>query len=197
MIIAVTGGIGSGKSRVSRLWSKSFHLPLLDVDQICRQLLQKKEPGWQALQKHFGDRFFSKQHQLDRKAFRRILFHDSCVRKEVNAILHPLAKARMLALCSQTRSDSILIEIPLLFEAGWNKNVDRIVLVYADTATRLSRVMHRDGVSEHEGLLTISSQDVLEEKAMKSDHVIENSGPWWNTALQVYHLGSLYSAIVG
>jgi len=192
MIIGITGGIGSGKSRVANSWASFFDHPLLDLDILCRQLLDKEQPGWLALHKRFGVRFFDQSGCLDRAAFRATIFDDDSLRDEVNLLLHPLARSCMRKRCRRLEGRTVLIEIPLLFEAGWQQDVDRIVVVYADTATRSNRIMARDGVSEQECLRALGAQDSLEEKAMAADHVLDNSGQWVETWLQIMHLGQLY-----
>ncbi len=192
MIVGITGGIGSGKSRVAGFWASFFDHPLLDLDILCRQLLDKEQPGWLALHKRFGHRFLDRNGCLDRGAFRSAIFADDSLRNEVNLLLHPLARSCMRKQCRQFENGTVLLEIPLLFEAGWQSDVDRIVVVYADTLTRSNRIMARDGVSAQECRCALDAQDSLEEKAMAADHVLDNSGPWVETWLQIMHLGRLY-----
>lgn len=192
MIIGITGGIGSGKSRVARFWSSFFELPLLDLDAICRQLMEKEQPGWLALQKLFGNRFFAGAGNLDRVALRTAIFKNDSLRDEVNLVLHPLARSSMRSQIRQCNCDVILVEIPLLFEAGWQQDVDRIVVVYADRSIRASRIMARDGVNEQECFSAIAAQGSVTEKAMAADYVLDNSGAWVETCLQILHLGSVF-----
>ncbi len=192
MIIGITGGIGAGKSRVANFWASFFDHPLLDLDVLCRQLLDQEQPGWLALHKRFGCRFFDQGGNLDRVAFRTAIFNDDSLRNEVNLLLHPLARSCMHGRCRQLAESTILIEIPLLFEAQWQQDVDRIVVVYADSVTRSRRITARDCVSEQECARALEAQDSLDEKAMAADHVLDNSGPWVETWLQIMHLGKLY-----
>ncbi len=193
MIIGITGGIGAGKSRVANFWASFFEHPLVDLDMLCRQLLDQEQPGWQVLYKRFGSRFFDQSGNLDRTAFRTAIFEDESLRDEVNLLLHPLARSCMRDRCRQLTEPTILIEIPLLFEAQWQQDVDRIVVVYADALTRSCRIMARDGVSARECACAFDAQDSLKEKAMAADHVLDNSGPWVETWLQIMHLGKLYA----
>ena len=188
MIIGITGGIGSGKSRVANFWATFFELPLIDLDILCRQLLQKEHAGWLALQKRFGQRFFAQDGGLDKAVFRSAIFADNALRNEVNLLLHPLARSCMRDQCRQLRRSIILIEIPLLFEAGWQHDVDRIVVIYADRSIRSDRIMVRDGVSVEECFRALSAQDSLKDKAMAADHVLDNSGPWVETCLQMWEM---------
>ena len=194
-VIGITGGMGSGKSRVSRCWAKKFHLPLVDLDQVCRQLLEPGQSGWKALRSLLGVSFFSGQ-VLDRKRLRQALFDDSDLRHQVDATLHPLARQAMIGCCRDLSRDHgmILVEVPLLCEAGWQADFDRIVVVWAGLQTRCARVMRRDSVDRREALRAIESQMDLFEKVLEADHAIDNGGPWVLTYLQVIHLGKLLSA---
>jgi dephospho-CoA kinase len=192
MIIGITGGIGSGKSRVARYWSRVFALYLIDVDRLCRQLMNRGQPGWLALKKHCGSRFFKADGHLDRSAFRQALFCEEMLRTEVDNLLHPLAKTWMQKEFQQHAGAVLLVEIPLLFEAGWQREVDKIVVVFADQKTMCRRLMDRDGLAREEAHQAIRIQWFLEKKVMAADNVVDNSGFWGDTCLQILHLGRLY-----
>ncbi|HEB51153.1 MAG TPA: dephospho-CoA kinase [Desulfobulbus sp.] len=192
MVIGISGGIGSGKSRVCRFWSARFSLPLIDLDAICRSLLRPGGEGWRALQAGFGNRFFSENGSLDRAALRRAIFADHGLRRQLDRLLHPLARRAMQdALAAQASETPVLVEIPLLIEAGWRSDVDRVVVVYAGLCERCRRIVKRDHVDCSEALRAIRSQMSLADKALVADHVIDNSGAWADTCLQVIHLGRL------
>jgi dephospho-CoA kinase len=190
-VIGITGGIASGKSRVCSFLSEEYQLPLLNLDIICRDLLQPQEAGWQALRDLLPDAYFSQNGELDRQYFRQQLFTDSALRSQVDTVLHPLARREMeqqIASLIAALRGPILVEIPLLFEAGWQESVDLIIVVYADINLRLQRIMQRDQVSEEQAKKAIAAQQCLREKAASADHVIDNSGPWEQTSLQVQQL---------
>jgi len=192
MIIGITGGIGSGKSSVAHYWSRVFHLALIDVDLLCRRLMEREQPGWLALKKHCGSRFFIADGSLNRPAFRQALFCEETLRFEVDSLLHPLAKSWMRKELKQHAGAVLLVEIPLLFEAGWQREVDRIIIVFSDQETMCRRLMDRDGLAREEALQAMRSQWFLEKKIMAADNVIDNSGFWGDTCLQILHLGRLY-----
>ncbi len=195
MLIGITGGICSGKSRVAAYWSRTFQIPCIDLDSICREILCKGQPGWLALEKRYGNRFFKEDGQLDRKGFRATLFNDQTLRREVDSLLHPLAGSRMRTQYLPLKQQVVLVEVPLLFEAGWQDEVDRIVVVYATRQTRHARIIMRDQVSSGEAEQTLSIQWPLRQKIMAADHVVDNSGSWINTCLQIINLGRLYSPL--
>jgi dephospho-CoA kinase len=194
-VIGITGGIGSGKSRVCAFLAEEYKFPLLNLDIICRDLLQPQEAGWQALQDLLPDAYFTRNKELDRQLFRRQLFTDSALRSQVDTVLHPLARremeqqiASLIAGPDTGRNGPILVEIPLLFEAGWQESVDQILVVYADTAVRVQRIMQRDRVNEEQAKKAVAAQQCLREKAASADYVIDNSGPWEQTCSQVQEL---------
>ncbi len=198
-IIGITGGIGSGKSKVCAFLAEEYNLSLLSLDIICRDLLQPQEAGWQALRALLPDAYFTQKGELDRQLFRQQLFIDSALRSQVDTVLHPLARQAMEQQIASliTGLDAgpdvngpgpILVEIPLLFEAGWQESVDMILVVYADTTVRVQRIMQRDRVNEEQAKKAVAAQQCLREKAAAADHVIDNSGPWEQTCLQVQEL---------
>lgn len=190
MILGVTGGIGSGKSSVSRLLAAYCPAPLIDVDQCCRNLLEKGQPGWQALHVAFGARYELPDGSVDRPKFRAALFADPALRREVDALLHPVALNRMREELAKLGGVSLaLVEVPLLYEAGWQKHMDAVLVVFARRAVQCRRVMRRDGVSGKQARQALAAQMDLREKARLADYVIENNGAWAETRRAVVRLG--------
>lgn len=183
-LIGITGGIGSGKTRVCQYLVELCQLPLVSLDVICRDLLAIGAPGSKALLKELGTGFFSASGELDRSSFRAAIFSDSQLRQRVDRILHPLARREMLRKVAN-HGRVVLVEIPLLFEAGWQNEVDCIVVVSAASEVCCQRVVLRDSVSKDQVLLTISAQQSLEDKVRQADVVIDNSGNWTDTCRQV------------
>lgn len=192
-VLGITGGIGSGKSCVSRLLASYCLTPLVDIDQCCRHLLETGQPGWRALREVFGETYLHSDGAIDRAALRRALFEDSAIRRQVDAALHPLARDAMRVQIETYRAPLVLIEIPLLFEAGWHRDVDAVLVVYARKAVRCQRIMRRDGVSRREASNAIAAQMDLREKADQADFLIENSKAWTVTRSDVISLGNLLS----
>ncbi len=185
--IGITGGIGSGKSKVCRQLARICNLPEINLDMICRQLLQKDEPGWQALTTVVDASLFLPDGELDRKGFRQALFSDNELRARVDAVIHPLARSATAALIAASDS-MVLVEIPLLYEVGWHDDVDLVVVVYALPEVCRQRIMERDCVSAKEAGLAMDAQYSLEKKKENGDVVIDNSGAWQNTCTQIQDL---------
>ena len=190
MIVGVTGGIGAGKSFVAGLLGRLLKYDVIDADSICRNLMQQEMPGWLRIKEHWGDYFFDQHGNVDRPALRNALFADPLVRQAVERLLHPLVRQEILSRVTEKRScfAGMVVEVPLLFEVGWQLDFDWIVVVYAESDCCVQRVVRRDLVSLDAGMAAVRAQIPLEEKAMRADSVIENSGPLALTILQVFHL---------
>ncbi|KAF0187875.1 MAG: dephospho-CoA [Desulfobulbaceae bacterium] len=195
MIVGVTGGMGSGKSIVSRLLGKLLEKEVLDADLLCRHLLEPNMPGWQGVKDKWGARFINFAGHIDRVALRKALFTDSEVRYNLEQLLHPLVRKEILRLVMKVKKQRLgmVVEVPLLFEVGWQDDFDLVVAVYSGQKSCLERIVKRDQVTLEEGKAAISVQMSLEEKALLADCVIDNSGPLAWTVFQVHHLARLFS----
>lgn len=189
-LLGVTGGIGSGKSCVSRLLASYCLAPLVDVDQCCRRLLEIDQPGWLALRAAFGDVFLQANGAIDRVALRERLFSEPHFRRQVDSLLHPLAREAMRRAAASCLESLVLIEIPLLYEAGWQSEVDAVLVVYARRGAQCCRIMRRDGVSRRKAAQAIAAQMNLGDKAEKADYVIDNSDSWACVRQRVVGLGN-------
>ncbi|MGD9950367.1 MAG: dephospho-CoA kinase [Desulfobulbus sp.] len=188
-LLGITGGIGSGKSCVSRLLASYCLVPLIDVDQCCRSLLDVGEPGWVVLTENFGQRFLLSDQSVDRVALRNQLFSDSSFRYRIDSLLHPLAQEAMRQKVVKTGQALVFVEIPLLYEAGWQDNVDAVLVVYARRGRQCCRIMRRDRVSRKKAAQAIAAQMDLALKAKLADYCIDNSGAWSETRVKVIDLG--------
>lgn len=190
--IGLTGGIGSGKSSVAAFWS-TLGWPVLDADQIARQLVAVGAAGWQALAEAFGARYFAADGTVNRPLLRQAIFKDAQLRQTLNALLHPLVRGELLRLLGPSGAGRPrqLVEVALLYESGWQSDFGTVVVVYADPATCLGRVMARDGASREEAAAALAAQLPLEAKAGWADHVIDNSGEWQETCRQLLELDGI------
>lgn len=193
--IAVTGGIASGKSLVCRCLADLLAAPLLDVDALCRSLLMRGAPGWLALQAGWGERFFLQDGQVNRSLLRERLFGDASFRQQLDAALHPLARTALGQALDELLDPSprVLIEVPLLYEAGWEQDFLSVVVVYADRESQIRRLVSRDSLGRSDALAAISSQFSLEKKALLADHVVDNTGFFLDTWLQIHRLAVFFA----
>ena len=190
MIIAVTGGIATGKSTVSRLLGRCLGADVLDADLLCRDLLIKGNPGWRSVQQVWGERFMDPQGEIDRILLRNTIFADGKVRRELEQILHPLVRVEVNTAGHRKRQagEDLLVEVPLLFEVGWQDDFDWTVTIFASANRCVQRIVARDKVTEEDAGRILAAQMPSICKALLADSVIDNSGFFLNTCLQVYHL---------
>jgi dephospho-CoA kinase len=195
--IGLTGGIASGKSRVAGMLAGMLHCVHIDADEVCRQLLEPHAEGWSKFSREFGLRYIAPNGHINRPLLRKDLFADEDFRQKVNNVIHPLVKRTIIAQMDQIlesdNNSQVLVEVPLLYEVQWEKLFDTVVVVYADYETCLNRLMERDGVERSEAVREMESQLSLSEKAMRGDHVVDNSGTLQETSIQVEHLAGLLS----
>ncbi|GBF11793.1 dephospho-CoA kinase [Tepidibacillus sp. HK-1] len=186
MLIGLTGGIGSGKSTVSNLFAK-YGIPVIDVDQIAREIVKPGEEAWQMIIDHFGSEILLPDQTIDRKKLGKIIFNDSQKREILNEITHPIIFASLVKRAKelQTKYDHVIVDIPLLFESKRERLFDLIVVVYVDPKIQLSRLMERDRITKEEALSKIRAQLDLNLKKEMADIVIDNSLGISNTELQV------------
>ncbi|MDH3347766.1 MAG: dephospho-CoA kinase [Desulfobulbaceae bacterium] len=190
-MIGITGGIGSGKTVVGRLLAAQLCCPFISVDELCRDLMSTKGEGLRFLKAQFGGRFFCADGSLNRSKLRDAIFSNSVIRKQLDAFIHPLAKCLMRKECAKYSSSMIVVEVPLLFEAGWQEEFCCIVAVYASERVCLQRISLRDQVSVENALRAINVQGSLGDKVLLSRYVIDNNGFFVDTLLQVKHLAKL------
>jgi dephospho-CoA kinase len=174
--IGLTGGIASGKSTVAGRF-KELGIPVIDADQSSRWVVAQGQPGLEAVVARFGEGLLTADGELDRRALRQLIFADPLKRKDLEAILHPLIRADMERRVMQAAGPYLILEIPLLLEAGGARDgVDRILVVDADEAMQLERLMARDGESLEGARAILAAQTNRAARLKAADDVLMNSG---------------------
>jgi dephospho-CoA kinase len=175
--IGLTGGIGSGKSEVARRFA-ALGIPVIDTDLLAREVLAPGQPLLQEILDTFGRDLRLKDGSLDRGALRTRVFEEPGLRKRLEAMTHPrIALAmedRVAALATQT--PYVVLVIPLLFEAGWQEQVDRVLVVDCPETMQVERIARRDGISVELAWSMVRSQASREQRKRGADDVIDN-GP--------------------
>lgn len=188
--IAITGGAGSGKSTVARMF-RELGAPVLDADAAARDAVAVGRPAWQELRRLFGEEYFNPDGELNRGKVAQLVFADPEARQRLNAIVHPRVAEELHARLQELEEQGavlVLVEVPLLFEAGLAGAYDRVIAVYVDPEDQTRRLRDRDsrGAEEIAGLL--SAQWPLAEKAARADYVVDNRGPLSKTREQVQEI---------
>ncbi len=189
-VIGVTGFIGSGKSMVSRFLALQLACSCLDADKIARDLMEPGMEGWASIKK-YNPKYIMADGRLDRLLLRNDIFSKPVVREAVDCLIHPIVRDKLVDALAADRGTRVVVEVPLLFESGWNDIFDRIILVYAEKDVCLQRVVARDRVAAEQAEQSYQSQMGAAEKIKRADHVIDNSGSLWNTQLQLLHLAGI------
>ena len=189
--IALTGGIATGKTTVANRF-RELGAIILDADQFARKAVDPSTLSYTALREFIGDQCFNRDGTLRRAQLRRRIIREPALRERVNAILHPFIMAAMqeeLERQKKLHSGPVFIyDIPLLFEAGSDKNFDIVILVYCTPEIQLQRLINRDKISPAEAERTLSMQFPIDSKRDHSDYIIENSGELECTLRQVDEL---------
>ena len=190
MIVAVTGTIGSGKSVVANHLASLLRAEHSDADELCRELMKKERAGWQQVVARWGDWFLDADRSIDRVKLREAVFNDTDVRKDLEAILHPLVYSYITAMKEECRKNdtTLVVEIPLLFETGRQHDFEYVVTVYARPECCIERVMVRDSVSREQANKALGVQMDIDIKVKGSHYVIDNSSSHAETLTQVEDL---------
>jgi dephospho-CoA kinase len=188
IVIGLTGGIASGKSTVSRML-KSLGAKIIDADQLARDLVRPGRPAWRDIVHHFGRGILLENGEINRKELGRVVFSDPEARRLLNRLTHPRVKSRTKAILRKlARVDPqavVVIDAPLLLEAGMDDLVDEIWVVSASPDTQIRRLMARDQLTREEAVQRLEAQMPLAEKIKRAHRVIDNEGAEEDTWRQV------------
>ncbi len=175
--IGITGGIGSGKSYVSRLLTEHYGIPVYNTDSEAKRLMLSDEGIRRRLTALLGKEVYKSDGTLNKPLLANYLFADSCHAGQINAIVHPQVKADFLKWADrQTGCEIVALESAILFESGFDNIVDKVVMVYAPVELRIRRVMLRDSTTEEKIRQRIVAQMDDKAKQDRSDFIIFNDG---------------------
>ena len=178
-IIGLTGGIACGKSTVSKML-KDCGARIVDADAIAHELSQPNQPIFHAYVELFGPEIVTPEGTLDRAEIARRVFSDTALRDKMNARVHPIIRAVVedcLDAAHMAGIPAVVLDVPLLFEAGWDALTTDTWVVSLPPSEQLARLLARDHtMDEAEARARIDAQMPLAEKCMRADVVIDNSG---------------------
>lgn len=177
LTIGLTGGIGTGKSEVSRILGK-LGANVIDADQVGHEAYRPDTPIWQEIVTTFGEGILQDNGEVDRKKLGAIVFHDSQSMIILNAIMHPKMADIIRPTIEQFReqgSEAVVLEAALLFEAGWDALVDEVWVTYAPGEVVIGRLQLRNNLLEDEIQRRMSSQSSFEETVSRAQVVVNNS----------------------
>lgn len=192
-IVGLTGGIGCGKSEVTRLFSE-LGVPVVDVDVISHQLTAKGQATLQAIANQFGTDVLNKDDSLNREYLREIIFNDPEARHALEAIMHPAIYDQ--AMIELNRNKDIpyqILAVPLLFESTrYQKMINRSLVIDCDSATQIDRASKRDGAKKSQIEKIIAAQIPRETRNQLADDIITNNGSLDELKEKVIQLNDKY-----
>jgi dephospho-CoA kinase len=185
--IGLTGGIGSGKSTVSRLLAERGAV-VIDADAIAREVVEPGTPGLDAIVAAFGRAVLAADGSLDRPGLAAVVFADPEARRRLDGIVHPLVRVRAGELEAAAPPDAVVVhDVPLLAETGQGSSYDFVVVVEADPEERVARLVQR-GLTAEDARARIAAQATDEQRRAIADVVLDNSGTPDELAAQVDRL---------
>ena len=196
MIIGLTGSIASGKSTVSKMLKKKG-FPIVDADEIARLVVELGSPVLLEISRIFGQDILQQDGSLDREKLGQRIFGNADERQLLNSIIHPAIRKEMLRQKEQwisAGSNTVILDIPLLFESKLQSFVDKIIVVSVTPEIQKQRLMERNVLSEVEADARIRSQLPMEEKERYADAVLRNNGTVKQTEEQLDWILSEWNA---
>ena len=179
IVVGLTGGIASGKSTVAQMF-KRFGAVVIDADGLARDVVRPGKPAWREIVRVFGDEVLNRNGSINRHALGQIVFHDRRKLRRLEQIIHPRVareQQRRASRIARRSPDAVIVyEVPLLFESGAHKRVDKTIVVTADRDTQVARLKQRNGMSKTEALRRIKAQMPLAEKVRRADVVLDGTG---------------------
>lgn len=194
--VGLTGGIASGKSTVAAMFA-SLGVPVIDTDEIARSLVLPGQPALQEIVAAFGPGFLDATGLLDRRRLRDHVFAGERERRRLEAILHPRIEAATVAACDRAGGPYQIVVVPLLIESGFDRHVDRVLVVDCPEDLQRSRLLARDG--EEPGRIEQLLAAQLDRKARlrRADDIIDNDDGPEQAREQVRALHGIYLKLAG
>ncbi len=191
LLLAVTGGIATGKSTVTRML-KELGAPVIDFDLIAREVVEPEKPAWQDIVAYFGQQVLLSDKQLDRKKISDIVFRDLEKRKKLEGFTHPRIQMEFIRQLNEIVEKNpqaiVQVDVPLLIELNMQYMFHKTLVVYTSGEKQIERLMEREGISREEAVTRLKAQLPIEEKVGYADFVIDNNGSLEETRKQVQDL---------
>jgi dephospho-CoA kinase len=191
ILVGLTGGVATGKSTVAKMF-KQCGAVVIDADELARDVVNPGKPAWREVVKTFAKLVLNPDRTLNRRALGAIVFGNRAKLRRLERIIHPRVaheQARLTRRAARKNPHGIVIyDVPLLFEAGVDKRVDKIIVVIADRETQIARLKKRNGLSRTEAIRRIRSQMPLARKRRRADYVLDGTTPRKLLVKQASHL---------
>jgi dephospho-CoA kinase len=180
ILVGLTGGVATGKSTVAKMF-KQCGAVVIDADELAHQVVKPGKPAWREIVKTFGKAVLNPDRTLNRRKLGAVVFGNRTKLRRLEHIIHPRVAREQTRLARHAaRNDPqavVIYDVPLLFEAGVDTRVDKIVVVTADRETQVARLKKRNGLTRAEAIRRIRSQMPLANKIQRADHVLSGTLP--------------------
>lgn len=176
IVVGLTGGIATGKSTVAQMFKRCGAI-VIDADQLARDVVRPGKPAWREIVNVFGKAVLNPDASLNRQALGAIVFNNRRKLRRLERIIHPRVAREQQRIARRIFARSphavMVYEVPLLFESGAHRRVDKIIVVTADRETQIARLKRRNGMTRREALRRINTQMPLAEKVRHADVVLD------------------------
>jgi dephospho-CoA kinase len=191
ILVGLTGGVATGKTTVAKMF-KQCGAAVIDADQLAHDVVKPGKPAWRQIVKAFGKIVLNPDCTLNRRELGALVFGNRAKLRQLERIIHPRVareQQRLVRRIAKRKPHTVVIyEVPLLFEAGVDKRVDKTIVVIADRDTQIVRLKKRNGFSRAEAIRRIRSQMPLAKKIQRADYVLNGTFPRASLSKQVGRL---------
>ena len=178
IVIGLTGGVATGKSTVAKMFKQCGAI-VIDADALARDVVQPGKPAWREIVRRFGTDILHADKRIDRQTLGQIVFQNRTKLRQLERIIHPRVAREQQRLTRQAAKNDpnavVIYDVPLLFEAGIDKRVDKTIVVTTDRETQIARLKKRNGLARAGALRRIKSQMPLVKKRRLADYVLEGT----------------------
>jgi dephospho-CoA kinase len=187
LVLAITGGFGTGKTTVAGYFRR-FGARVVDADKIVHNLLKSGSAVYKKIIIGFGRGILKKDKSIDRASLAKAVFGDRKLLNKLNKIIHPQVIKIMQKEIASAREKVVVLDVPLLFEAGLQRLADKVLVVRTNRKIQLRRIFKKTSLSQRDILMRIKAQLPLSTKVRRADFVIDNDGTQNRTKKQVANL---------
>jgi len=196
LVVALTGGIASGKTTVSDAFA-ALEVPVIDTDLIAREVAAPGSEGLRAVRATFGPEVLDASGALDRARVRAMIFENDTARQQLEDILHPRIAAVARQRIAQSKAPYVVLVVPLLVESGLFRDADRVLVVDVPEALQIERLMRRDGATSQQARSALRAQASRQQRLAQATEVIDNTGTTADLRARIHELDQHYRTLAG
>jgi dephospho-CoA kinase len=196
LTVGLTGGVASGKSTAAGAFG-ALHVPLLNADEVARDVVARGTPGLKRIREEFGAAFLTADGELDRPKMRRHVFGDAAARRALERITHPAIRERMLAWRNAQTGPYCILDVPILVESGMDALVDRVLVIDAPEDVQVERLRQRDRIGAELARQMLAAQAPRAQRLQHADDVITNTGTVAELCAACARLHAFYLDLAG